>query len=29
MDDNEILQVEGKTGKKKVLVKSVWRWMLE
>jgi predicted AAA+ superfamily ATPase len=29
MDDNEVLQIEGKTGKKKIIVKSAWRWMLE
>lgn len=29
MDDNEALEIEGKDGKKKIMVKSVWKWMLE
>ncbi|RXA16573.1 ATP-binding protein [Methanosarcina sp. MSH10X1] len=29
MDDEETLRVESKTGKKLILVKSVWKWMLE
>jgi predicted AAA+ superfamily ATPase len=29
MDDDEILEFEGEGGKKKITVKSVWRWMLE
>lgn len=29
MDDEETVKVEGKNGKKIILVKSVWKWMLE
>lgn len=29
MDDEEVLHVDSKTGKKKIIVKSVWKWMLE
>jgi predicted AAA+ superfamily ATPase len=29
LDDNEVLKVEGRTGEKKIIVKSAWRWMLE
>jgi len=29
MDDDETLEIEGKDGKKRIIVKSVWRWMLE
>jgi predicted AAA+ superfamily ATPase len=29
MDDEETMKVEGKYGKKIVMVKSVWKWMLE
>ncbi|MFZ2499516.1 ATP-binding protein [Methanosarcina sp.] len=29
MDDEETLEFEGKDGKKQIIVKSVWRWMLE
>lgn len=29
MDDEEILEIEGKDGKKRIMVKSVWKWMLE
>jgi predicted AAA+ superfamily ATPase len=29
MDDEETVKVEGKNGKKIIMVKSVWKWMLE
>lgn len=29
MDDEETLEIEREGGKKKIIVKSVWRWMLE
>ena len=29
MDDEEVLRIEGKDGKKTIMVKSVWKWMLE
>jgi hypothetical protein len=29
MDDEEVLFIEGKDKKKKIMVKSVWKWMLE
>lgn len=29
MDDEEVLFIEGKNKKKKIIVKSVWKWMLE
>lgn len=29
MDDEEIVKIEGKDGKKRIMVKSVWKWMLE
>ena len=29
MDDEEVLFIEGKAEKKKIMVKSVWKWMLE
>lgn len=29
MDDEEIVKIEGKNGKKTIMVKSVWKWMLE
>jgi predicted AAA+ superfamily ATPase len=29
MDDEEILEIDGKNGKKKIVVKAVWKWMLE
>lgn len=29
MDDEEVLKIEGKDGQKKIIVKSVWKWMLE
>ncbi len=29
MDDEEVLFIEGKAEKKKITVKSVWKWMLE
>ena len=29
MDDEEVLRIEGKDGKKKITVKPVWKWMLE
>ena len=29
MDDEEVLKIEGKDGKKRIIVKSVWKWMLE
>lgn len=29
MDDEETVRVEGKDGKKIIMVKSVWKWMLE
>lgn len=29
MDDNEVLKGVGRTGEKKIIVKSAWRWMLE
>ena len=29
MDDEEVLRIEGKDGKKTITVKSVWKWMLE
>jgi len=29
MDDEETMELEGKNGKKKITVKSVWKWMLE
>ena len=29
MDDEEILEIEGNEGKKKIVVKPVWKWMLE
>ena len=29
MDDEEAVKVEGKNGKKIIMVKSVWKWMLE
>lgn len=29
MDDEEIVKIEGKGGKKIIMVKSVWKWMLE
>lgn len=29
MDDEEILKVDGKDGKKIIIVKPVWKWMLE
>ncbi|NLN44334.1 MAG: ATP-binding protein [Methanosarcina sp.] len=29
MDDEEIVKVEGKNGKKIIMVKPVWKWMME
>jgi len=29
MDDEEVLKIEGKDGQKRIIVKSVWKWMLE
>jgi predicted AAA+ superfamily ATPase len=29
MDDEEVVVVEGKGGKKIITVTSVWKWMLE
>ncbi len=29
MDDEEVLKIEGKDGTKKIMVKPVWKWMLE
>ena len=29
LDDEEVLKIEGKDGMKKIVVKPVWKWMLE
>lgn len=29
LDDEEVLRIEGKDGKKKITVKPAWKWMLE
>jgi uncharacterized protein len=29
MDDEETVKIEGKDGKKVIMIKSVWKWMLE
>jgi hypothetical protein len=30
MDDEEVMEIEGKDGKKKrIIINSVWKWMLE